>query len=230
MLDLDEFKSIWEIVFCWESLQPPDDDPTSIPDGVRKKIEKLIWAFREEQLKLRDSSGQPVYDSRSDIIDILFLNRTRKLLKRCFKQKRYPKSALDELFIKRSDLLKWCKDDFTNLPEFWIDDTAKPANEVSQDKQLFGRHISEDQDKQLCQSIARTLWDIDPNIHPAHMAKSWAILKYGNGAHYKGGDGECETIKKWIREFDPKRSSRGDGRPRKTPYLIDLDNGGLVKD
>ncbi len=67
MLDLDEFKSIWEIVFCWEGLQPPDDDPTSIPDGVKKKIEKLIWAFREEQLKLRDSSGQPVYDSRSDI-------------------------------------------------------------------------------------------------------------------------------------------------------------------
>jgi len=230
MLDFEEFKSIWNIAFRWEGLQPPDDDPATIPDGVKKKIEKLIWAFREEQLQLRDSSGQAVYDARNDLIDLLFLNRTRKLLRNCFKQKHYPKSILDGLFIKRADLLKWCKEDFTNLPEFWIENTSKTVNEVPQAKQLIGRHINQEQDKQLCQSIAQTLWDIDPNIHPAHMAKSWAVLKYGNGDHYKGGDGEYETIKKWIKEVDPLRGSRGEGRPPKIAYLIDLENGGLAKD
>ncbi|OAI18270.1 MULTISPECIES: hypothetical protein [Methylomonas] len=230
MLDLEEFKSIWEISYRWEGLQPPDNDLSSIPDGVKKKIEKLIWAFREEQLQLRDSTGQAVYDSRNDLIDLLFLNQTRKLLRKCFKQKHYPKSIFGGLFIKRADLLKWCKEDFTNLPEFWIEDTAKPANESFQAKQLIGRHVNQDQDKQLCQSIARTLWDIDPNIHPAHMAKSWAILEYGNGRLYKNKDGEYETPKNWIKEVDPHRDSRGDGRPRKIPYLIDLENGGLAKD
>ena len=106
MLDIEEFKSIWDIAFLWEGLQPPEDDLSSIPEGVKKKIEKLIWAFREDHLKLRDSSGHAVYDDMSKIFDILFLNRTRKLLKKCYKQKHYPKSALDNLFIKRVDLLK----------------------------------------------------------------------------------------------------------------------------
>ncbi|MGZ3974327.1 MAG: hypothetical protein ACXWAT_10120 [Methylobacter sp.] len=229
MLDLEEFKTIWEIAFLWEGAQPPDNDPSNIPDGVRKKIEKLIWAFREDQLKLRDADGQYVYDGK-DLLDFLFLNQARKQLRKCYKQKNYPKSVLDNFFIKRSDLLKWCQEDFTTLPEFWVEDASKPMRDAAlQPKQLFGRHINQEQDKQLCQSIAQALWDLDPNIHPAHMAKSWAILKYGNGNHYKGKDEDFDTIKKWIKEVDPQRDSRGDGRPPKVIYLIDLKNGGLEK-
>jgi hypothetical protein len=120
MLDPEEFKSIWEIAFRWEGMEPLGSDEKKPPDGVVKKIEKLIWAFREKQLQLRDSAGQYVYDNTDSIFDILFLNRTRKILKTCFKRKVYPKSVLDCLFIKRGDLLKWCQEDFTLLPEFWI--------------------------------------------------------------------------------------------------------------
>ena len=230
MLDIEEFKSIWEIAFRWEGLQPPVVDPISMPDGVKKKLEKLIWAFRENQLKLRDSAGQYVLDDMNNLFDIIFLNHTRKLLKKCYKQKRYPNSVLDNLFIKRVDLLKWCQEDFTNLPEFWVDDAQEPTNATLQVKQPIGRHINQEQDKLLCQSIARTLWHLDPNIHPAHMAKCWAIDAYGNGRHYKGKDEEYETIKKWIKEVDPNHGSRGDGRPRKIFYLIDLKKGCLAKD
>lgn len=131
MLDSEEFKNIWEIAYRWEELQPLDDDSSSIPDGVKRKIEKLIWAFREQQLLLRNSSGQPVYDSKNDLIDILFLNRTRKLLKKCFKQKCYPKSVLDNFFIKRADLLKWCNEDFTNLPPYKCHNQSVEHDEVT---------------------------------------------------------------------------------------------------
>ena len=228
MLDTEEFKSIWEIAFRWEGLTPLKDDSSNIPDGVQKKFEKLIWAFREHHLKLRDLNGQHVDDDMNSIFEIIFFNRTRKLLKKCYKNKHYPKSALDNLFIKRVDLLKWCKEDFTNLPKFWLNDVPQPASETSQAKQLIGRHITQEQDKQLCQAIAKTLWDIDSNIHPAHMAKSWAIEKYGNGRHYKSKD--YETIKKWIKEVDSNSGQRGDGRPRKIPYLINLESGGLTDD
>ena len=228
MLDIEEFKSIWDIAFLWEGLQPPEGDLSSIPEGVKKKIEKLIWAFREDGLKLRDSSGLAVYDDMSKIFDVLFLNRTRKLLKKCYKHKHYPKPTLDNLFIKRVDLLKWCKDDFTNLPEFWLNDVPQSSSQPSQPKQPLGRHINQEQDKQLCQAIAKTLWDIDPNIHPAHMAKSRAIVQYGNGRLYKSKD--YETIKKWIKEVDPNFGKREDGRPRKISYLINLESGGLVDD
>lgn len=225
MLDSEEFKSIWDIAFLWEGIQPPEDDQSSIPDGVRKKIEKLIWAFREHQLKLRDFEGQLVSDDMNSVFDILFLNKSRKLLKKCYRQKHYPKSALDNLYIKRVDLLKWCKEDFTNLPEFWVEDSAKPLSDYVHAKQPIGRHINQEQDKLLCQSIAQTLWDLDPNIHPAHLAKCKAIKLYGNGRLY-----EDETIKKWIRDVDPLGNSRGDGRPRKIPYLIDLEKGCLAKE
>ncbi len=230
MLDSEEFKSIWDIAFFWEGLQPPQDDPSHLPDGVVRKIEKLIWAFRECQLTLRDPSGQAVYDEKEHLFEIVFLNRTRKLLKKCYKLKSYPKAALDNKFIKRVDLLKWCTEDFTNLPEFWVNGNLKSPSETSQTKQPIGRHINQELDKQLCQSIAQTLWDIDPNIHPAHMAKSWAIVKYGNGRQYKRKDGDYETIKKWIKEVDPKRGQRGDGCPPNISYLIDLESGRLAED
>ncbi|MEK7153684.1 MAG: hypothetical protein AAB834_07055, partial [Patescibacteria group bacterium] len=82
----------------------------------------------------------------------------------------------------------------------------------------MARHRDEAIDKQLCQAIARTLWDIDPQVHPAHMIKHKAIRRYGNAATYK----DDETIRSWIAEVDPLKGQRKAGRPPTVPYVLDL--------
>lgn len=95
-------------------------------------------------------------------------------------------------------------------------------------KSAIGKHRNEAIDKQSCQAIARTLWDIDARIHPAHMARSKAVPQYGNGAQYK----DENTVKGWIAEVDPSRKERKSGRPPTDPsdYRVNLETGALKQD
>jgi len=230
MLNKNDFKSIWEVAHRWEEIEPSDIDPPALNEGVNDKIQKLIWAFRREQLILRNYKGLKVSHPNQSIIDVLFIDWTFFRLNSCLKKKHFPRLLLDRLFVMRSDLLTWCDKDWIEAPEFW-DDREKLTNTLTpQGKPLFGRHQTEETDKNRCQAIALTLWGLDPSIHPAHMAKSKAMQIYGNGRSYKGKDEEYETVKKWIKEVDPLRGERKDGKPPKVNYPINLETHHLERD
>ena len=82
--------------------------------------------------------------------------------------------------------------------------------EASEPPTLVIRRSQED--RQLCQAIARTLWDVDPTLTIAALTKHPSILKYGNGAHYKS-----KTLHTWIAEIDPRDKKEETGRPSKDP-------------
>jgi len=215
MLNQKDFKSIWEIAHLWEGLDPAvADSETPLPEEVIDKTQKLIWGFLRKQFHLRTPSGRKVFQ---DVELFLFFNvsRTRVRLIKYLEQRVYPKSELDQLFIFRSEFLKWCEDEYLDPPAFW---QPSLKGRLLEKKSAIGRHANEEIDKQLCAAIAQTLWSIDPNIHPAHMAKSWYIQKLGNGAQYK----DEETVKGWIAPYDPLRGQRKSGRPPNEEYKIDL--------
>lgn len=125
----------------------------------------------------------------------------------------------------RSEVLKWCADEFLAPPGIWAADMVL-ASGGDVPKLVSGRHRDDEINKQICQGIARALWEIDPQIHPAHMAKHRAILKYGNGGIYKDED----TVRGWINEVDPLKKERKTGRPPSVRYLLDIEKGGLSGD
>jgi hypothetical protein len=225
MLNKNDFRSIWDIAHRWEGIEPPEHDPEELSEEVSDKIQKLIWAFRREQITLRHPSGLKVNPDRDDLIDLLILDRTLLKLNKCLKIKKFPRSLINKLFIMRGELLNWCDYDRIEPPAFWDDGNTRTTikDPQPQGKLLIGRHLTEEMDKNRCQAIALTLWGLDPNIHPAHMAKSKAMQIYGNGRDYKGKDGEYETVKKWIKEVDPKNGERKPGKPVNVRYLIDLE-------
>jgi hypothetical protein len=153
------------------------------------------------------------------------LDSPRSKLLEMVVQGRFEQTILDSLFVTRSEVLRWCEEDFLTPPAIWAPG-AKTTGGAEVQKVAVGRHREEAIDKLLCQAIARTLWDIDPQIPPAHMIKHKAILKYGNAGLYEDDD----TIRGWIVEFDPQRRERKPGRPPSVRYILDLENGGLNKD
>lgn len=66
-------------------------------------------------------------------------------------------------------------------------------------------------DQSLCQAIAKTLWDIYPNMTIAAMTEHPAIQKYGNGALYKGKN----TLRDWLSPVAPDHVKKP-GRPKKS--------------
>jgi len=65
-------------------------------------------------------------------------------------------------------------------------------------------------DKLVCQGIAKTLWDIDPELTIKAISNHRAIQVYGNGKQYK----DPKTVSGWISEVDPRSSAKKRGRKK----------------
>ncbi len=222
MLHPNDFRSLWELAHVWEGYNPDQTDPVNLPEPVVDKLQKLIWGYLSGQLVLRRARGWRVYQHDAHLL-LFNINRTRvRLADTVTDDTPYDKKFLSGLFVRRAQLLKWCEKEYLTPPKIWAP-ASLPADSVG--RPAIGKHKNEAIDKQLCQAIARALWDVDARIHPAHMAKSKAVLQYGNGGQYKGEN----TVKDWVGEVDPLRKERKPGRPPvdASEYLIDLETGAL---
>ena len=225
MLPTNDFRSIWELAHLWEGYNPEQTDPANLPVPVVDKVQKLIWGFLGSHLALRKAKGWRV--PPDNLFLFLFnVNRIRvRLWDIATGERPYDRKFLSGLFVRRAQLLQWCEKEYLAPPKIWA-----PAFSGSDSaaRTAIGKHKNEAIDKQLCQALARTLWDIDARIHPAHMARSKAVLQYGNGAQYK----DENTVKGWVAEVDPLRKERKSGRPPTDPseYRIDLETGALKQD
>ncbi len=223
MLHERDFRSVWDIAHLWTD-QLRNENNAELPEHVADKVQKLIWAFVQKKITLRTRSAirvpsDPLYWF------VFSMNKPRAQLMEMLVQRRFSRAMLDSLFVMRSEVLKWCEDDYLTPPSIWAVG-SKNGNGAEIAKAVIGKHRDEAIDKQLCQAIARTLWDIDPQVHPAHLFKHKAIQRYGNAKTYK----DDETIRSWIAEVDPLKGQRKGGRPPVVPYILDLENGGLNKD
>ena len=223
MLHHKDFRSIWELAHVWAGYGNGDTGEDTIPEAVEDKLQKLIWGFLRKKISLRRRTGRKVFDEPLYFL-IFDLNRARVGLSNAVINRRYERRFLSSVFAMRSEILKWCEDEFLLPPSFWTE--VKVNFPELADKSPSGRHKDDEINKELCQAIARTLWDFDQRIHPAHMASHKAIRKYGNGALYK----DDETVRGWIAEVDPLSKERKTGRPPAIRYLLDLENGGFNKE
>ncbi len=220
MLHPNDFRSIWELSHLWEGA-----DPANLPASVTDKIQKIIWGYLGKHLVLRRVNGGRV--PPDDIYLLIFnINRWRVKLIRCVDYEVYDKDFLSSIYVMRAEILRWCSYEYITPPEIWSVDRKTDSNVEAVNKTVVGRHKEDEINKQVCQAIARTLWDFDPRIHPAHMVDHMAILKYGKAEIYK----DPETIRNWIVEVDRLRKERKTGRPPDVRYLIDMRNGGFRKD
>jgi len=224
MLHPNDFRNVWELSHLWAGFEPAKTDTEELPEPVVDKLQKLIWGYLRGKISLRRKSGRRVIPDDFWLF-VFNLNRTRVRLGNAVTERCFEKDFLNSLFVMRSEVLRWCADEFLAPPGIWAAD-LKLTSEAGDSRGIGGRHRDDEINKLLCQAIARTLWDFDARIHPAHMVEHRAIRRYGNAALYK----DSETIRNWIAEVDPLRKERKTGRPPDIRYLIDMGNGGFRAD
>lgn len=223
-LESKDFLTIWDIAHRWAGYDADATEPQSLPEDAKYWIHKVVFGYFSKDLVLRRKNGKRVLDE--DIYLLLVFNVTpwRSRLWECLTRDVFDKDFLNSLYVMRSQIITWCAKEHIDPPAFWT--ALRPEAEPAGKPTINNRRKDEEIDRLVCQAIARSYWDIDPQIHPAHMAKAKAIRLYGNGKQYKDPD----TVKGWILEVDPLKDQRKIGRPPEIPYLIDLETGGLRKD
>lgn len=222
-LEGKDYLSIWEVAHRWAGVDPDSTDPNNLPEDIRYYIHKMIEGYLGEELKLRRANGYRVV--RDPLPFILFwnLNLFFNYMWSCLSEDHFDKCRLSNLYVRRRELLNLCKADEIEPPDFWV--KQRPPEATSK-ANVTNRPKEEETDRLLCQAIAATLWSLDPNIHPTHLAKSKVIQRYGQGRSYK----DLNTIKRWIAEVDPLKNSRKPGRPPDITYKIDLEIDPLLEE
>lgn len=223
-LDSKDYQTVWRLAHNWVGADPDKSDPNALSIELKETIHRFMSAAINHAISIRTRRmGFFTDDSFSSYI--IEFHHFRKFSK-CLRGNEFNKAYLDAIYLKRGDVLRWCQNEFLAPPPFWAEQKPSVPGESTNiaNKFFLENRIRDDRlDKLVCQAIARTLWQIDPNIHPAHMAKSKFIQRYGNGKLYT----DENTVKNWIAEVDPRKSERKTGRPLKTEYLIDLQTGDL---
>lgn len=220
-LEEKDYLNIWEIGHRWAEFDPNSTDSENLPQEIRYFIHKLIEGYFSGDLKLRRQSG---YGVPRDTPHILFwnINIWFKQMWKCLNNDKFDKTQLSNLFVRRRELLELCKKEDVEPPIFWVKKRLSENSAVKSN--VNNRPKDEETDRLLCQAIACAIWELDPNIHPAHLAKSKVIQRFGHVRLYK----DLDTIKKWISEVDPLKNQRNQGRPPDITYKINLEMDSLV--
>jgi hypothetical protein len=137
-------------------------------------------------------------------------------LDRCYKERIYEKKKLESIFLSKSEIYKYAKEEGLPTPKFWLSDSDIKefisAEKLSDPVKIFrGVHEGRDIDRDLCRAIAVTFWEMDGDLTQAFIRDHPITRKYGNAALYK----DPQTVTSWIADLDPRPKDKRRGRPKK---------------
>lgn len=213
-VESEDYRSIWDLAHQWAGYDSSKTDHENLPPQVKLNLQRLAAGIVSDQLPAK-TKHYAILMNDSVMEGLVFCRHLYRLIK-CREGNHKNISYLQSVYVRRAYFLNWCEKEQHPHSDFWV------LTQVQANHAVTNRPKDELEDKAVCRALARTYWDIDPNIHPAHMAASKAIRKYANGDQY-----DEQTIKGWISDLDPLSKDRNKGRPKTISYKIDLETGGL---
>ncbi len=211
--DNPDYQTIWQLAHNWENADPNESDENALSPELKKHIHRLLEASDKQEISVQTRQRRILIDDSffALVADFVHIIKFKILLRGSKANRIY----LDSLFVKRNEVIDWCTKDYIDIPPCWAQKQL-PNEQVTEKETKNYRPANETEDRIRCQAIASALWELDPDIHPVHMARSKIMQRFGNGRTY----GE-ETIKEWIRDVDPIKN-RKKGAPPKIQYQIEL--------
>jgi hypothetical protein len=212
----EDFRNVWNLAHDWAGIDSTKTDVNHLPKPVHLNLQRLSSAIQIRSLPAQTKKYAIFVD---DSITTYLLFNFKHFIKLLFCKwgRSIDQSYFESIYVKRIHFIEWCEKERLPYNNFWT------LTQVTANQRINNRPKNELEDKAVCRAIAMAYWDIDKNIHPAHMAESKAIRKYGNGDQY-----ELKTIKVWISDLDPMKVERNPGRPKDISYNIDLETGALT--
>lgn len=216
--------SIWEIACRTNDFDPSAIDIKNIPLKVKDAIKSIARAIHfDENMIILNNRGIENYGATNQKTGKQYSSELiHDLLSDCYEKEKFDKEFLDAVYIEDEHFANWCINKKISLPSFWFpngwnsydQEEKKIVDENSKSESLTDiTKLKESQiDKIVCQAIARTLWDIEPDMTIASMCKHQAIQIYGNGKQYTG----LHTLRNWLSEVAPDNIKGKKGRPKKS--------------
>jgi hypothetical protein len=139
-----------------------------------------------------------------------------KFLK-CLRKDVFDKAYLDTIYVRRSDVLRWCQNEFLTPPPVWrLPETTQEPPTLSvneqddEDNDWYTALTTKRKQRVSCLEMAKKLWEINPDWSYEEVYRNPIMLRYGNPAVFT-----LKSFKKWAREFAPDAAKSG-GRPKIT--------------
>lgn len=218
-----EYESIWNVAHKWAGIEP-DTTQEQLDEKVRIRTHQITRGVMFTHLSLRRADNLLVMNSKNLFVNMIIDWTVFWTIRNVYFKDQINPEFLKLYYISRTELLKWCQEQFLALPEFWLED-----NSISQVPEAWKNKPASQREKDIaaCRALAHAYWKIDPRIHPVHMAESKAFrqIALGQVKTYPTN----ETLKGYFSDLDPLKIDRGTGRPKKMTYLLDLETGEINK-
>lgn len=219
MYESMSYMSIWELAHRWENADPMTPAGASIPLSVQPTIRALSSAVASGHL----APFRPVvYRHASATNDeigtgVEFLNSTPldELEAQILISGELNREILSSLYIHLESAFFWAAGHGFEVPDFIVPKDAWDTNSDAAtpfDLKEFSRQRrprGEIETKAMCQGVAITLWDMNPEMRIAHVSEHELFLKVG-GSNYSEN-----TRRAWAREVAPESIKSKPGRPSK---------------
>lgn len=219
-----EYESIWNVAHKWVGIDPESATLETLDDKVKIRIHQLARGAMLTHLSLRRADNYLVMITKKPLLNMILDWGVFWRLRNTYFKDHIDPDFLKLFYISRTELLKWCQEQFLALPEFWLED-----NSISQVPEAWKDKPASQREKDIaaCRALAQAFWKIDPHIHPVHMAESKAFrqIAFGHNKPYPTN----ETVKGYFSGLDPLKNERGTGRPKNMTYLIELETGEINK-
>jgi hypothetical protein len=212
-----EFLSLWVIAHAWEDLDPQATDTSNIPQSIRERLDMLMLAFMREELSIRQINGYRLLGHRWIHI-FLGLNKSfNRLANNLFRKHSLEIEFIDQLFVKRSELLRWCEKEYLEPPACWAPSSSFKAPHVEhvedsneeEDESWYDKLTQQRRERVACLEVAKFLWEQNPDLKYEQVRLHPAMKQAGLSHVFN-----AKTFKKWARNVASEEAKRGGRRPQ----------------
>lgn len=145
-LDGEDFKSVWQLAHNWASEDPSKTDVKEVSPKLKTAIHRLMHAMANHEISARSRRGRILEDD--SFLTFAFDSFHYWEFYQCLKRNKFNKNYLENLYVKRYEVISWCKNvAFIDPPPCWV-----PMS--SSDKQITN---SNDNNSQTIKEKSETL-------------------------------------------------------------------------
>jgi hypothetical protein len=215
-LDTADFSTVWKLAHNWAGLDESLTDEKNPPQHLREAIYRILSAITWNKLSVRTRTRLIMDDDSSlgFLMDLKYFLR----VKRCLTGGPIYKAHLDELYIKRPEVIAWCESDYLPIPSIWAATLpGGKAQEMNSEDEKDDTWLTSltDRRKQIVASLelAKRLWELKPEQSYQDVLQHPEMRKYGYPKVFS-----FESFKTWARPYASDYAKAGGRRPKASQF------------
>ena len=210
-LDTKDFQTIWRLAHNWVGADPETSDPARLSIELKEVILRLMHASLNQVISVSTRNRAFFFEESflASIIDHGHFNRHIK----CLRKDVFDKTYLDSIYVKRSDVLRWCQSEFLSPPPIWriIESANFPVSEngikeaeEDEDSSWYDLLTEKRKQKVACLEMARALWKINPRQTYTEMYQHPIMKMYCTPTVFS-----FRSFKKWSGRYASEYAKNG---------------------